>query len=149
MGFRYTNFNWNSRTIPGILQRAASLSGTDREVLIIRMANELEDHLDCGVLYYGNCEQRRAYIRSALNQSVDMARILGETAFRGRAGEAFQETLQAELPVALRDPHDFTFVQPTLSHRPRLKVGIRRYLDARPTLARAIHPLASFVGLRG
>jgi hypothetical protein len=40
-------------------------------------------------------------------------------------------------------------VQPPLSHRPRLKVAVRRYLDARPTLARAIHPLASFVGLRG
>jgi (p)ppGpp synthase/HD superfamily hydrolase len=147
--FRYTQFEWNARTIPGIRQRISSLSATEREVLVIRLANELEDHLDCGVLYCGNGEQRRAYIRSPLNQSVDMARMLGETQLAEALDEAFRETLQAELPVALRNPHDFTFVQPPLSHRPRLKVAVRRYLDARPTLARAVHPLAAFVGLRG
>ena len=147
--FRYTHFEWNAGTIPGIRARASALSAGEREVLLIRLANELEDHLDCGVLYCGNGEQRREYIRSPLNQSVDMARVLGETQLADALDEAFRETLQAELPVALRTPHDFTFVQPPLSHRPRLKVAVRRYLDARPTLARAVHPFASFVGLRG
>jgi hypothetical protein len=78
-----------------------------------------------------------------------MARILGDTTLADALDEAFQETLQAELPVALRNPHDFTLVQPPLSHRPRWKGAVPRYLDARPTLARATHPLASFVGLRG
>jgi (p)ppGpp synthase/HD superfamily hydrolase len=147
--FRYTHFDWNGKTIPAIRARVASLSAIEREVLAIRLANELEDHLDCGVLYCGNGEQRRAYIRSPLNQSVDMARALGETSLAEALEQAFQETLQAELPTALRNPHNFTFVQPPLSHRPRLKVAVRRYLDARPTLARAVHPLAAFVGLRG
>jgi hypothetical protein len=147
--FRYTHFDWNSRTIPGILHRVTSLSTVDREVLIIRLANELEDHLDCGVLYCGNGEQRRAYILSPLNKSVDMARMLGQTQLAEALEAAFQETLDADLPVALRNPHDFTFVQPPLSHRPRLKVAVRRYFEARPMLARAIHPLASLVGLRG
>jgi (p)ppGpp synthase/HD superfamily hydrolase len=147
--FRYSHFDWNSQTIPAIRERLSSLSALEREVLVIRLANELEDHLDCGVLYCGNGEQRRAYIRSPLNQSVDMARVLGQTRLAEALAEAFQETLQADLPAALRNPHDFTFVQPPLSHRPRLKVALRRYLDARPTLARAVQPLASFVGLRG
>jgi (p)ppGpp synthase/HD superfamily hydrolase len=146
---RYTHFDWNSKTIPVIRDKVASLSAIDREVLIIRLANELEDHLDCGVLYCGNGEQRRAYIRSPLNQSVDMARVLGQPKLAQALEEAFQETLQADLPASLRNPQDYTFVQPPLSHRPRLKVAVRRYLEARPTLARAVHPLASFVGLRG
>jgi (p)ppGpp synthase/HD superfamily hydrolase len=146
---QYTRFEWNSRTIPGIRQRVSTLSQAELEVLIIRLSNELEDHLDCGVLYCGNGEQRRAYIRSPLNQSVDMARTLGQMKLADALDEAFQETLAAELPAALRNPHDYTFVQPPLSHRPRLKVAVRRYLDARPTLARAVHPLAAFVGLRG
>jgi (p)ppGpp synthase/HD superfamily hydrolase len=146
---RYTHFDWNSKTIPVIRDRVASLPPIEREVLIIRLANELEDHLDYGVLYCGNGEQRRAYIRSPLNQSVDMARVLGETKLAETLDQAFNETLAEELPLTLRNPHDFTFVQPPLSHRPRLKVAVRRYLDARPTLARAIHPFASFVGLRG
>jgi len=147
--FRYTHFDWNAKTIPAIRDRVASLPAFEREVLVIRLANELEDHLDCGVLYCGNGEQRRAYIRSPLNQSVDMARMLGEPRLADALDEAFQETLRAELPAALRTPHDFTFVQPPLSHKPRLKVAVRQYLDARPTLARAVQPLASFVGLRG
>jgi len=146
---RYTRFDWNSQTIPAIREKVASLSAIEREVLIIRLANELEDHLDCGVLYCGNGEQRRAYIRSPLNQSVEMARVLGQPKLAEALEEAFQETLQADLPASLRNPHDYTFVQPPLSHRPRLKVAVRRYLEARPTLARAVHPLASFVGLRG
>jgi hypothetical protein len=147
--FRYTHFEWNARTIPALRARVSSLSEAEREVLVIRLANELEDHLDCGVLYCGNGEQRRAYIRSPLNQSVDMARRVGEPELAEALDVAFTETLQAELPIALRNPHDFTFVQPPLSHRPRLKVAVRRYLDARPTLSRALHPLAAFVGLRG
>ncbi len=145
----YTRFEWNSRTIPGIRQRVPSLGPAEREVLIIRLANELEDHLDCGVLYCGNGEQRRAYIRSPLKQSVDMARSLGQMKLADSLDEAFQETLRVELPAALRNQHDYTFVQPPLSHRPRLKVAVRRFLDARPTLARVVHPLVSFVGLRG
>src|SRR5215831_7070802 len=65
--FRYTYFDWNANTIPAIRERVSSLSTGEREVLVIRLANELEDHLDCGVLYCGNGEQRRAYIRSPLN----------------------------------------------------------------------------------
>jgi (p)ppGpp synthase/HD superfamily hydrolase len=147
--WRYTHFDWNRNTIPAIRERVTSLSSIEREILIIRLANELEDHLDCGVLYCGNGEQRRDYIRSPLNQSVDMARALGQTELADSLENAFAETLEAELPATLRNPHDYTFVQPPLSHRPRFKVAVRRYLDARPTLARAIHPLASFVGLRG
>jgi (p)ppGpp synthase/HD superfamily hydrolase len=146
---RYTHFDWNSKTIPVIRERVGSLSPSEREVLIIRLANELEDHLDCGVLYCGNGEQRRAYIRSPLNQSVTMAHALGQPELAEALENAFRETLQAELPATLRNPHDYTFVQPPLSHRLRLKVALRRYLDARPTLARAIHPLAAVVGLRG
>ena len=58
--FRYTHFDWNASTIPAIRERVSSLSAAEREVLVIRLANELEDHLDCGVLYCGNGEQRRA-----------------------------------------------------------------------------------------
>ena len=68
-----------------------------------------------------------------------MARVLGETQLADALDEAFRETLQAELPVALRTPHDFTFVQPPLSHRPRLKVAVQWFSrrTARPSRARS------------
>jgi len=146
---RYTAFDWNRNTIPSIRERVGTLTSIERDVLVIRLANELEDHLDLGVLYCGNGEKRRDYIRSPLNQSVDMARRLGLTVLADELDAAFKETLAAEIPAALRNPHDYTFVQPAASHSPRVKVAVRRFLDDRPRLARAVHPLASAVGLRG
>lgn len=146
---RYTAFDWNRNTIPAIRERVGSLAPIERDVLVIRLANELEDHLDFGVLYCGNGERRREYIRSPLNQSVDMARSLGLTALARELDEAFAETLAEQLPDSLRTPHDYTFVQPLASHSPRLKVAARQYLDKRPKLARALHPLAAALGPRG
>jgi hypothetical protein len=100
------------------------------------------------VLYCGNGEKRREYIRSPLNQSVDMAQRLGLRRLAEELDRAFKETLTADLPSALRNPHDYTFVQPPASLSPRLKVAARCYLDNRPTLARLLHPLVSLVGLR-
>lgn len=145
---RYTAFDWNRNTIPAIRARVDSLTPIERDVLVIRLANELEDHLDYGVLYCGNGEKRREYIRSPLNQSVDMARSLGLTALARELDEAFSETLSTQLPEALRTPHDYTFVQPPASHSPRLKVAARRYLDQRPRLARVVHPVVAAIGVR-
>ncbi|HXW05841.1 MAG TPA: HD domain-containing protein [Vicinamibacterales bacterium] len=145
---RYTGFDWNRETIPAIRKRVGSLTPIERDVLVIRLANELEDHLDFGVLYCGNGEKRRDYIRSPLNQSVDMARELGLAELGSALEQAFRDTVAAELPAVLRNPHDYTFVQPPASLAPRPKVAVRRYLDTRPRLARMIHPVASLVGLR-
>jgi (p)ppGpp synthase/HD superfamily hydrolase len=146
---RYTRFDWNKNTIPAIRDRVESLTPIERDVLVIRLANELEDHLDAGVLYCGNGETRRPYILSPLNQSVEMARSLGLTKLAAELDAAFEDTLAADLPVALRNTHDYTFVQAPASHSPRLKIAVRRYLDARPRLARIVHPFASVVGFRG
>jgi (p)ppGpp synthase/HD superfamily hydrolase len=146
---RYTRFDWNKDTIPGIRARVDTLTAIEREVLVIRLANELEDHLDFGVLYCGNGEKRREYIRSPLNQSVDMARSLGLTELATALDAAFTDTLTATLPETLRNTHDYTFVQPPESHSPRFKIAVGRFLDARPRLARAVQPVVSFVGIRG
>lgn len=146
---RYTGFDWNKNTIPRIRERVDQLTAIERDVLVIRLANELEDHLDFGVLYCGNGERRRDYIRSPLNQSVDMARRLGFTELASELDAAFTDTLSATLPPALRNGHDYTFVQPPASHSPRFKIAVGRFLDARPRLAKAVHPFATLVGIRG
>ena len=146
---RYTRFDWNKNTIPTIRERVETLTPIEREVLVIRLANELEDHLDFGVLYCGNGEKRRDYIRSPLNQSVDMANKLGLTELAAELDAAFTATLNATLPDTLRNANDYTFVQPPASHSPRFKIAVGRFLDARPRLAKAVYPFASFVGIRG
>lgn len=146
---RYTLFDWNRNTIPAIRERVGTLTPIERDVLVIRLANELEDHLDNGILYCGNGEARRDYIRSPLNQSVEMAQGLGLPELAAELDRAFRETLDAELPRVLATPHDYTFVQPPASLGPKLTVAARRYLDERPRLAKLVHPVAGLTRLRG
>jgi len=48
---RYTRLTWMPNTIPGIRARLDAMSPLERDVLLVRLANELEDHLDLGILY--------------------------------------------------------------------------------------------------
>jgi (p)ppGpp synthase/HD superfamily hydrolase len=145
----YRRFPWFSQArLEDHLRGLDGYAERERNLLLIRLANELEDHLDYGVLYCGNGESRREYIRSPLNQSVNMAQALGLATLAARLDRAFRETLTAEIPPALRNPHDYTYMQPAASLSPRVTVAVRRFLDDRPRLARVVHPLAAAVGMR-
>jgi (p)ppGpp synthase/HD superfamily hydrolase len=94
----YTNFTWNQYTIPTIRTRLNTLNHHARQVLLIRLANELEDHLDLGVLYCGNAQHRREYIISSLFMSVEIAQKLGFPSLATDLECAFQECLLGEIP---------------------------------------------------
>ncbi len=110
---RYTELKWNRRTIPTIYNQIDTLEPIEREVLVIRLANELEDHLDLGVLYCGNAQQRREYIQSSLYLSVDMANQLGFPSLASALSHAFHEVVSAELPNSIRQGHAHSFLLAT------------------------------------
>ncbi len=99
---RYTFLKWNRTTIPLIYRRINRLESVERDVLLIRLANELEDHLDVGVLYCGNFEYRREYIKSSLYLSVDMARQLGFPSLANTLDSSFEKVLSTSLPNSIR-----------------------------------------------
>ncbi len=47
-----------------------------RQVLFIRLANELEEHLDLGIAYCSDAEQRKKAIDSHLGKLVEVAKEL-------------------------------------------------------------------------
>src|SRR5438876_306006 len=53
------------------------MTSVERDVQLVRLANELEDHLDLGILYTGDAERRRQYMRTHLSLCVEMAAWLG------------------------------------------------------------------------
>ena len=112
----------------------------EREVLLLRLANELEDHVDLGVLYCGNADGRRAAIRSWLGLSVDMARQLGQPVLAAELDRVFQEVLSDDLPAVLRQPHKYTHRVPPASHMLKPRLALRRFLDEHPRLGRLLHP---------
>jgi hypothetical protein len=70
----------------------------------------LEDHLDHGILYCGNAEQRREYIRSSLYLSVEMAQKLGFPALGAALELAFRDTFSVELPAVIRTERNSSFL---------------------------------------
>jgi (p)ppGpp synthase/HD superfamily hydrolase len=138
---RYTRFAWNRHTIPQILSGVTTLQPEQRDVLVIRLANELEDHLDLGVLYCQNAESRREYIRSPLNQSVEMARRLGLPQLADALDAAFTEVLSGQVPAALRNARGFTFQQPPASQMRRPIVTLRQFFDHHPAFGPLLFPL--------
>lgn len=121
----YTTLRWNKYTIPTIRDRLTTLNLHEREVLLMRLANELEDHLDLGVLYCGNAQHRREYIRSSLFISVEIAKKLGFPSLATDLEGAFQECLLVELPTVIRGTSNSSFLLP--SKRLTSKKGLKNF----------------------
>lgn len=125
---QYTLLAWNERTIPKIQHDVETLGSGAREVLLIRLANELEDHLDLGVLYCADAGRRREYARAMLDPSVDMAKRLGFPELADALGRVFTETLSADVPTGLRRRESSSFVVAPASYWLRWPVRLRRLL---------------------
>jgi (p)ppGpp synthase/HD superfamily hydrolase len=127
---QYTELPWHAGTIGEIRGRIESLTAAERDVLLIRLANELEDHLDLGILYLGDAERRREHMRTHLTSCVDMAERLGFPELAAALTAAFADLEKAEVPVSLRRSEDASFLVPPASHRTRLRV-VASHLIAR------------------
>ena len=135
---RYDALRWDESSIEEIQASIAGLSPDDRGVLLLRLANELEDHLDLGVLYCGNAEDRRAAIRSWLRGCVDLAQHLGQPALAASFERVFGEILSGEVPTVLRQPHDYTHTVAPLSSTFRPRVALRLFAERHPRLGRLV-----------
>ena len=120
----YGKLVWSEKTVPEICETLDRMSNKDRDMLLLRLANELEDHLDFGALHCANAESRRKHIKSYLHLCVRMAERLEQTALAEALERAFSETLAAEIPAFLRSGRRQSFVPATFSWR--------RWLSGKP-----------------
>jgi (p)ppGpp synthase/HD superfamily hydrolase len=141
----YTTSPWDKQTISSLHDNLPLPDSVAREVLLIRPANELEDHLDCAALYSGSAEHRRDVIESYLFQCVDLAEKLGFPALALALSRAFEETLSIELPLTFQGgninlTHEKTihligwkssFLFPPATHSLRLRVRLSRIIPRR------------------
>jgi (p)ppGpp synthase/HD superfamily hydrolase len=127
---RYTRLPWRAETVGTLADTAASLGEADRLVVLIRLANELDDHEDRGLLYVADVEHRRKFIRTALHRCVEMAEQLGQPALAIELARVLKETLTMDIAPGLRGPRDDSFLLAPASH------GWRPAVVARWVLAR-------------
>jgi (p)ppGpp synthase/HD superfamily hydrolase len=136
----YTLLPWTAETIGALADTAASSEAEERQVLLLRLANEVDDHQDLGLLYVAEAERRREFIRTALHQCVEMAERLGYPALALELARVLRETLTAAVPSALSGPHDESFLLAPASHTWRPAVVSRWTLAC---LSRAVARLGS------
>lgn len=126
---RYTELRWHAETIGAIRQRMDTMPPAERDVLLIRLANELEDHLDLGVLYIDDAERRREYMRAHLVSCIEMADRLGAPELAVALAATFGDIEKSEVPAGLRRPETESFLVPPSSHRRRLRIVVSHFID--------------------
>lgn len=98
----YSALIWNPKTIPSVRERMVKFREEERWVLLIRLANELEEYLDLGLLYCGSKSQ--IYSGHQTNLVADMARVLGYPTLAEALTEAQQAMMQAQVLPVLVNP---------------------------------------------
>lgn len=105
----YTSLIWNSETISLARHGLDTLSQIERDVLLIRLANELEEHLDLGVLYW----RKDNYInKETEGLMIDLANDIGHPALAEQLAQAFRATAMTELPPVLSREGKTSFDSP-------------------------------------
>jgi len=104
---RYDALPWSDKHIASHYNQVDALSKIDRDVLLIRLANELEEYLDLGMLYFGEDRRRRTnYLNENGRLMVSMAEKLGFPALGASLTQAFKETAEAEFVPVLRGTNE-------------------------------------------
>ena len=129
---RYTALRWAPASIPAIRARLDAMTALERDVLLVRLANELEDHLDLGILYLGDAPRRLRFMREDLPAAVEMARRLGHPGLAESLTAAFDQIERAAISPVLRRSDAESFRLPLASHRLRLRVAVSHLLARSP-----------------
>jgi (p)ppGpp synthase/HD superfamily hydrolase len=127
---RYDRLLWSEQTIRTVNDRLADLGPVDRQVLLIRLANELEHQLDLGGLYYAESEiEQKAYQRHMESYGpmlVSMAERLGTFPLAAEIATVSKNVASAQLPIVpwIQSKHGVAYLVAPASYRRRLRVTL-------------------------
>ncbi len=131
---RYTSFRWYDEAIATIHARLKTMASRDRGVLLMRLANELEEYLDLGILYSGDEKRKQVnYINENGGFMIQMAEALGFPTLGADFAQAFKEAASREIPPGLRRHQNSSFLLAPQTHQ-RLTEAVARRLAERETL---------------
>lgn len=132
---QYTQFIWTWENLPQLQKCIPIMTPMERNVLLIRLANELEDNLDLGILYCSNAEVRQKENKLVGHLMVELASALGFPTLADELSTAFQASLETRI---FREfchpgfaPRDFAIAPQSYLLKPTIKfhrtlVGVRQ-----------------------
>jgi (p)ppGpp synthase/HD superfamily hydrolase len=120
---RYSALRWNKQTIPAIRDGFDALDPIDREVLLMRLANELEEYLDLGLIYGRDLKQHTDAPHD-INVVVEIAEKLGCPTLASELVKVYRESFLVAHPLELRtlSVQSYSTLIPPRSYRRRLSV---------------------------
>ena len=129
---KYDGLLWTPPRILIIRDTLDELDPVDREVLLIRLANELEHHLDLTALYFAGSESKQAghqrYIQRYGPMMIEMADRLGARLLAAEMQTVFNQIITAELPIepCIRSNHYAAYFVPSRSYRDSFSASAQR-----------------------
>ena len=105
----YSRLPWNGKVFNEWLREPRRMTSYNRGVILMRLANDLEDHLDHGMLYCNKAEKTRVMDTEAQPMPAQIAQELGYRALAAELAEAYAADAAAQIPEALRFQHTASF----------------------------------------
>ena len=102
--YKYTSLKWNSKSIPDYLERLNVYDDTDRNVLLIRLVNEIDDNNNLTPLYCPDLLQRIEYLKNSGLIMIEMTKQLGYPDLALEMSEIFNEVISIKIPMKLNNP---------------------------------------------
>ena len=124
----YRDTPWNLATFPALASESRSASGERADVLLLRLANELDDHLDCSMAY---CSRERQRIDAAFELWVEMATSLGFPALADALRQCRDEHARCDWAPALGAGRfvSYSVIDARLGLLRRARARLRHMLD--------------------
>jgi (p)ppGpp synthase/HD superfamily hydrolase len=124
---RFATMLWNPSTLAEIHAGLDALDELDRDVVLLRLADNLEHQLDLNLLYHGSTP-RRAYVKPHHDLLIQMAARLGHSLLAEELHGAYTRITAAEVPLELRGNGRTSLMAPR-SYRRRLVLRLRHRLS--------------------
>jgi (p)ppGpp synthase/HD superfamily hydrolase len=114
---RYARFPWNDASRDDIRSRPdVAATGPERDVILMRLANTLDDYRELAVTYSAKSAGPAAGLRDAIDPSIDIARGLGAIRLADSLVAAKSEATRIACPSVLntRRSSSYRVVPPSL-----------------------------------
>ncbi len=96
--FEYGQFSWYQKEcVQDHMDHIASYTQQQKNLILIRLANELEDYLDLGMAYRGTFPFRKK-IEDYGDKAIELAHFLGHWQLASELGQVFDAHLNIKLP---------------------------------------------------
>lgn len=116
---RYREFRWTESSIQDLSSRVSELDSLGRQIVLVRLANALEDYQDVALAYCRKAEAAPLLKRS-IPVMVNLAEALGYPDLAVELRRAAEATAAARVPASIRDDRQRTYVVVPLSYRRKL-----------------------------